>query len=300
MQQVMEVLEAIELDLNRKDMVILGALLKAQSDSIGHVSFDSLREQLAKDEGEKRGKDSLVYRSLSWLDQVGLIQVDRSGHKHGYNSNVGLMHKVIEKAMKEKSSFLSKDLKALDSEIQMLSEIDFNALALDLISPVSGTKTAEKPSFAQGWQNILKLMDDKIYKGLKKNDIIRFTLEWYDRPEELERPRLDNIESMLRFGVEIRGLEHRRLDKKRIRRFVKYFENFQKGGYRVGFRLCPRENSTYQFVARNSEGIVLIVSENPLSATWLPKSANAELVNDAIQSFDRDYQSGLEISVLGV
>ncbi len=300
MQKMWDVLETIDLDLNRKDMIVLGALLKAQSEPTAFVDFDSLREQLTKDEGGKKGKDSLIYRSLSWLEQAGLIQVDRSGHKHGYNSNVGMMHKVLKQRMKARSSELLKETKAIDAEIQMMSEINTDSLAADIIVLAAGTQLVERPIFAQGWENILKLLDDKVYKNLKKNDIIRFTLEWYDRPEELEKPRVDKIEEMMKRGVEVRGLEHRKLEKTSFKRFAQRIEVFHQKGYKAGFRVCLRKDSTYQFVGRNSEGILLIVSENPLSVTWLPRSANPELVDNAIQSFDNDYLKGADFSTFGV
>ena len=298
-QKMFDVLETIDLDLNRKDMIVLGALLKVQSEPTAFVDFESLREQLAKEEGEKKGKDSLIYRSLSWLEQSGLIQVDRSGHKHGYNSNFGIMHKVLKQRIKAKSSDLAKESKALDTEIQMMSEINADSLAADIMALAAGTQPLEKPVFAQGWQNIIKLLDDKVYRNLKKNDIIRFTLEWYDRPEELEGQRVDIIEEMLKVGVEVRGLEHRKLEKKRLQRFAQRIEVFLQKGYKVDLRVCLRKDSTYQFVGRNSEGILLIVSENPLSVTWLPRNANPELVDDAIQSFDKDYLGGSDISTFG-
>jgi predicted transcriptional regulator len=297
MQQMFEVLEAVDLDLNRKDMIVLGALLKAQSEPTSFVEFDSLREQLARDEGGKKGKDSLIYRSLSWLEQSGLIQVDRSRHKHGYNSNVGMMHRVLKRLMVDKSSTLAKELKQLDSEINLLSEINASTLAADMISLAAGSQPVEKTIFVQRWENILRVLDSKVYRNLKKNDIIRFTLEWYDRPENAEKPRVLNIESLLKAGVEIRGIEHRKLKKERVQRYARLFDYFRQKGYKVGFRLCIREDSTYQFIGRNSEGILLIVSENPLSATWLPRSANPELVDNAIQSFDRDYLEGTDISL---
>jgi hypothetical protein len=292
-----EILEVIDLDLNRKDMIVLGALLKAQSEPTSFVDFETLRNQLAKDEGGKKGKDSLIYRSLSWLEKSGLIQVDRSRQKHGYNSNIGMMYKVLKRLITDKSLALAKELKQLDSEIHLMSEINANTLAADMIASAAGTQPVERPIFAQGWEDILRILDDKVYKNLKENDIIRFTLEWYDRPEDVEKPRVFNIESLLKSGVEIRGIEHRKLKKERVQRFARIFDHFRQRGHKVGFRHCIREDSTYQFIGRNSEGILLIVSENPLSGTWLPRSANSELVDNAIQSFDRDYLEGIEISL---
>ncbi|MFW9961108.1 MAG: hypothetical protein ACFFDV_08825 [Candidatus Thorarchaeota archaeon] len=299
MQKMRDVLETIELDLNRKDMIVLGALLKAQSEPSAFVDFDTLREQLAKDEGGKKGKDSLIYRSLSWLEQTGFIQVDRSGHRHGYNSNVSMMRKFVKQQIKTRSSDLAKEIKELDAEIQMISEVNANTLAADIIALAAGTRPVERPVFAQGWQNIIKLLDGRVYRNLKKNDIIRFTLEWYDRPAELEELRLDVIEEMLKKGVEVRGLEHRQLSKKRIKRFAQNMKIFLQRGYKASLRLCPRQDSTYQFIGRNSEGIMLVVSENPLSVTWFPRSTNPELVDNAIQSFDKDYFEGSDVLALG-
>jgi hypothetical protein len=251
------------------------------------------------DEGGRKGKDSLIYRSLSWLEQTGLIKVDRSEHKHGYNSGVALMSRVMRQVIKEEISALAKDLLLLNKEIQLISGMDSEVIAAYMIARATGSQLLEKPVFAQGWQSIMKLLDSRIYQNLEKNDVIRYTLQWYDQSEEAEEPRASKLESLLKRGIELRGLEHGKGDKKSIHRLAERYKYYRQKGYKVGFRMRLREDSTYQFVARNSEGIVLIVSESPLSATWFPRSANRELVNDAIQSFDRDYAEGLDISTLG-
>ena len=75
----------------------------------------------------------------------------------------------------------------------------------------------------------------------------------------------------------------------------KLLADMRRRGNEVGYRVLPREDATYQFIGRNNEGIVLIVSESPLSATWLPRSSNVELVDNAIDSFDSDYEKGTDL-----
>ena len=289
----------LNLNPNRKDMIVLGALLKAQRDPATFVEFKTLREQLALDEGGRKGRDSLIYRSLSRLEQTGLIRVDRSGHIHGYNSGVSLMSTAISRFIRRRKLELSRDLRLVDTEIQMIADIDSDELVSDLIALAAGTQRLEKPVFAEGWRNILRLLDDKIYQNSGKKDVIRFTMEWYDRPEELEEPRRGNLVSVLKRGVEMRGLEHRRVEKERIKRYTGILKQFRQSGYRVGFRVHLRKDTTYQFVSRNSEGIVLIVSESPLSAAWFPRGSNPELVDDAIRRFDMDYERGVDASSFG-
>jgi len=53
-----------------------------------------------------------------------------------------------------------------------------------------------------------------------------------------------------------------------------------------------------QFVLTDSNwshGIVLIVSESPPTATWIPRGANPYLVDEAISIFDKDFTAGVDV-----
>ncbi|TFG34068.1 hypothetical protein EU527_05140 [Candidatus Thorarchaeota archaeon] len=292
-------IEILEVDLNSKDMVVLGALLKSQNDPKMYVDFETLRAQLEIDEGGRKGKDSLIYRSLSWLERTGYVEVDRSSHRHGYNSNVRLIHKAIQDSIKGKMNSFENELKELDMEIRSISDIDAELLQSELTDLAAGEKELEKPVFAVEWQNILHLLDEKIYRNLKKGDIIRLTVEWLYRFDELTPLRLKLIENLLQKGVIFKGVEHKKIDPNTLAPRIRILRMWREQGYNLGYRINLREDATYQFIGRNSEGIVLIVSENPFSATWLPRESNPELVDNAIISFDTDYENGIDIFEYG-
>ncbi len=290
-----EVLEIIGVDSTRKDMVILGAILKAQREPTEFIDFETLREQLAKDEGARRGKDSLIYRSLSLLEKEGFVKIDDSGHKHGYNSSVTNIERALEKIINEKIADMKQELKQIDSEVTDLSDIKSEVLASYLIDTAIGRSKIEKSIFAQGFENILKLLDDKVYKGLKRGDVIRITLEWLSQGDFSNSRRVLNAEKLAKGGVEFRALDHDRGERKIREKMRTSIINWQKEYNAIGYRIRPRKDATYQFVARNNEGLVLVVSESPLSATWLPREANPDLVDNAIDSFDNDYVTGKSI-----
>ncbi|MFX1559023.1 MAG: hypothetical protein ACFFBL_00370 [Promethearchaeota archaeon] len=290
-----ELLELIGLEKTRKDMVILGALFKAQKEPSDFIDFETLREQLAKDEGARKGKDSLIYRSLSWLEKQGFLKIDKGGHKHGYNSSVAILDKAVEKIVNKQVQTLEKELRKIDSEISIFSEMDSDALASSLIDLAAGKVKIEKSVFAQGWESILKLLENKIYSGLKEGDVIRIKLEWLSDIDYLEPRRIMRYEELVQKGVEIRALDHDRGEKKLRSRMKEVLTTMQNMGGKVGYKILRREDATYQFMGRNNEGIALIVSESPLSATWLPRSSNEELVENAIDSFDRDYEKGTDL-----
>ena len=297
--QYQAIIEILDFELHRKDMIVLGAILKSQSGPTSYVDFETIRAQLAIDEGGRKGKNSLIYRSLSWLEKAGFIKVNRSKHKHGYNSDVGLMHRVFRKAMKEATKEIKSEIRNLDSEIEVLTKMDSEDLASNMISIAAGKNKIERPVFAVGWEDVFQLLDDKIYSYVEKGDIVRFSLEWLNRPDMITPVRIERIGSLLENGIIFQGLEHNKIDKEQQNLLKKFTLFFREKGYQPGFRIYERKDATYQFVGRGDEGIVLIVSENPMSATWIPRSSNPQLVDNAIKTFDEDYAAGIDITEVG-
>ncbi|MHA2149047.1 MAG: hypothetical protein ACXAAN_10405 [Candidatus Thorarchaeota archaeon] len=290
-----KVIEIVGLDKTRKDMIVLGALLKAQKDSTEFIDFETLREQLSIEEGSKKGKDSLIYRSLSWLDKEGFLKIDKSSYKHGYNSGIAILEGALARIVLKKTKILEKELKQIDSEVVALSEMESDIMASGVIDLAAGKRKLERPVFAQGWENIVGLVRDKVYKNLKMGDIVRVSLEWLTQTDYMNPEGLMNAEKLLEIGVEFRSIDYDRGERKIRDNFRKILVKMNEGGYKIGYRIFPRKDATYQFIARNTEGIVLVVSESPLSATWLPRSSNPELVENAIDNFDSDYELGTDL-----
>ena len=290
-----EIIDMIGLDVKSKDMLVLGALLKAQKDPTDFIDFESLREQLAIEEGFRKGKDSLIYRSLSWLESEGFLRIDKGGHKHGYNSNIATIQRALANLVTRSIKNSEKELKDIDSKVTVLSDMNSDAMASRLIELLAGKMKIERPVFAQGWEDIVKLLDDKVYNGLKKSDVVRIKLDWLAHIDYLTRDRILNMRRIVEKGVEIRALDNDRGEEEMRQQLKKVLVKLREAGGDVGYMVFPRGDATYQFVSRNTEGIVLIVSESPLSATWLPRSGNTELVDNAIENFDKDYELGTDL-----
>ncbi len=292
-------IQAIGLDASSKDMTVLAALLKAQREPNDFVDFETIRGQLAIEEGGRKGKDPLIYRSLSNLESRGFIEIEEDGRRHRYRSNPQQIQVGIERSIEEKV----KELLARDEEtnrfIAAIGSVEATALARALLAMAVGGRQAEKPRFAQGLEDVLRLIDETIYWNLKRNDTVRYTLEWIDHPDGVRARRLDRIGHLMEKGVRFRALEHRKLTKTKISGYQRITNSYLEAGFNPEFRVRHRKDNTYQFVGRNDEGIVLILSENPLSATWVPRSVNPELVDNAIETFDADFQEGVDINEYG-
>jgi hypothetical protein len=292
------VLGTLGINLESKDMRVLGAVLAAQREPTEFVGFDQIRKELSIIEEGKRGEDPLVYRSLSQLERMGLLEIQHKGKSHGYRSNVGLIQRAADTLIDAAIENLVSELAEIDRQIEHLDSIDEDEIVADMISyalgPI-GSSREERTLFAQGWNEILSLIDKKIYRDLSENDLVRITLEWVNQPQNVEEQRLLSIEAMIRQGVQFKALDHRPQSTPRLDKYREITRRMLNLGFNPGFVISPRKDATYQFIARNNQGIVLIVSENPLSATWIPRVANPELVDDAIESFDADFEEGVDV-----
>jgi hypothetical protein len=61
----------------------------------------------------------------------------------------------------------------------------------------------------------------------------------------------------------------------------------------VSIRKRTTMDATYQILARNKEGILLTVSEEPPAATYIPRAVNEQLVDDAIAGFDVEFDKAI-------
>jgi len=140
----------------------------------------------------------------------------------------------------------------------------------------------------------------------KKGDVIRATLLWAG-------PWIDSTagERILRFfeaaerGVEIRYLitaEIFRLENEQEKRtnlqamvglFQKLIEMRARGKkFDARFYLGPK---TYNQISLNRESMALIITENPVTATWITKRFNPDLIDNAVRSFDRDWKKAKSV-----
>ena len=63
-------------------------------------------------------------------------------------------------------------------------------------------------------------------------------------------------------------------------------------------RRHARDDATYQFVSKSGEGMMLVVAEAPLAATWISRDSNLLLVEAAVASFEEDYQKAERLTEL--
>ncbi|MHA2065955.1 MAG: hypothetical protein ACXABY_16410 [Candidatus Thorarchaeota archaeon] len=291
-------LAMIGVDPEERRMIVLRALIKAQKDHESFVSFEEIKESFRIEEGEKSVSDALLYRSLTSLEKGGYIIVDRTGYRHRYGSSHKVMRIGLKKAKQAAMKKLESKIDEIDSDIATLEHLDSQSLAGDFISIVTGRRIRSKAIFVEGLQSCFGVIDREICETSNRGDVIRFTSDWLRAEEDVEG-RLTNIFDCLgKSSADVRILCRSSENSKLTEGYSTIIQKLYEKGHRMEMRRFPRDDATYQFVSKSGEGMMLIVAEAPLAATWISREDNLLLIDSAIESFEEDYAKAVILTEL--
>jgi DNA-binding PadR family transcriptional regulator len=282
-------LAIIGVDPEERRMVVLRALIKAQKDHESFVSFDEIKESFRIEEGEKSVSDPLLYRSLASLEKDGYIIVDRTGYRHRYGSSHKVMRIGLKRAKQATMQKLESMVSEIDSEITNLEPLDSQTLAGEFMSIMTGRRIKTKAIFVEGLQSCFGVIDREVCKTANRGDVIRFTSDWLRAEEDVEGRLTKIFDCLGKSGAEVRILCRSSENSILTEEYRAIIQKLHEQGHHLEMRRFPRDDATYQFVSKSGEGMMLIVAEAPLAATWISREANLLLIDAAIESFEEDY-----------
>ncbi len=292
-----QVLDLIGFNLPAWRARVLKAILVSQGDQDAPVMFDEIYLSLQNDKSGKQIAQPLVYRSLSSLEKEGYIKVDKSRYKHVYWTGIGIIQAALERAKGITLAGLRERAKQADSDMESISDASISSLATKLVETITGTPSQQHVRFAQGYDDIYSMSMNTVYSRSERGDVVRICLDWISSNPSKAAERIMDIIRLLERGVEIRALGHTMWTPtdEGGARLSAFYGSIRDEGLPLTLKIQPRTERTYQFISRNHDGIVLIVSETPPTATWIPRGANPYLVDEAIRSFDKDFTAGVDV-----
>jgi len=292
-----QVLDIIGFNLTDWRARVLKAILVSQGDQDAPVTFDEIYLNLQNEKSGKRIAQPLVYRSLSALEKEGYIEVDKSRYKHFYWTGIDIIQAALERAKGMTLAGLRERTKQAYSDMESISDASISSLATKLVETITGTSSHQHARFAQGHDDIYSMNMNTVYGRSERGDVVRICLDWISSESSKAAERIMDMLRLLERGVEIRALGHTMWTPtdEGGARLSAFYGSIRDEGLPLILKIQPRTERTYQFISRNHDGIVLIVSETPPTAAWIPRGANPYLVDEAISSFDKDFTAGIDM-----
>ncbi len=290
------IFDKLGIDISDKRMRVLASILVLEEEVGTMFSFEEIYKKLREIEGKHPGKKPLIYRYLTTLEESGFIEINRYGYRHEYRSDFHRIQRAFENIKKTRIRDLEEKRNGLRDLKDFLLKIDLNDLSSTLIQDLTGSKPQMKPRYALGPENVYWLIDREIYAKAGSGDIIRFVLDWVNPEMEAKLNRQEWGDQLLSKNIEIKTLLQKEslMDDSVYARRATPYREWKKKGWKIGVRIRLDSSKSYQFASLNEDGIVLIVAENPLTATWIPRETNPSLVQDAIERFDLDFENSFD------
>ncbi|MFW9907697.1 MAG: hypothetical protein ACFFEF_03905 [Candidatus Thorarchaeota archaeon] len=288
-----------------RELTVLRAVLNASHSLAGTVSFRDIYELLQKEEDFKASK-AWVHRILKTLLDQGLIRLEvPSAIRKRYYANIETVTAGLERKKQEMKNSLDSKVRELQKKIDEIEEISCSKAAEDLVEEVIGESSAISSRFISGMKELETALTEFIHEPANPGDIIRSTLGWAgpflsSGPETRMRKYFESAKR----GVDVRWLVDMHIlgsprfsesvDPQSVILILSEWQKLVAQGFKFDVRIYAG-GMAYNQTCLNDKYMVLIITEEPVTATFVTRDFNKDLVDDAISSFDKNWEGGVPL-----
>ncbi len=283
-------------------MNILGVILRLQEFPPIPLTFAEIYKQLQKDDPSTKLTEAWVHRILKSLVDTQLIRVENpKSHRRKYIADVNTIVTGLERLKSTKVEDLETRGKEIDEELTKVTALDCGYLSKELVEAVTGRQEELSSRIVRGVEELHRVLRYNMLDNAGRGDIIRATALWMG-------PFMDNdvVTRTMRFaeaaerGADIRylistdffNLERDKGVRFQLKEGLQMLEDLgelRNRGKKFDIRLYAGPN-TYNQISFNRENMALVISENPVTATWISRRFNPDLIDNAVKTFDKDWK----------
>ena len=283
-------------------MNLLSVILKLQTDPPIPLTFGEIYDQLYKEKPETKLTKAWVHRVLKSLVEVQLVRVENpAAHRKRYIADVNTVMAGLEQLKSDRISELNNQQSELDKTLEEVTKLDCGILAQKFVKDVTGAQQKISSRIVRGVDDLHRVLKYNMLDVAKKGDTIRATLLWigpFLDPETMDRTQRF-IEAAMR-GADVRymmsidifrieELTTQKFDEERATAMVQGLIELKKRGVKFDFRIYSGSR-TYHQVSLNTDNMALIITEDPLTATWITRNFNPDLIDNAVEAFDKAWK----------
>ncbi len=292
-------------DRRSRSMFILRTLLVIQLDSPEPLSFAQIYDAVNDVEEGLSYSKAWVHRLLKELVDKDLVKTtSNSASRRMYVCDINTLMTGIKKIKADTIEDLTNQMEESQATIDLLESLDSNDLAQQVFAQLTGKFDTPSSRFLTGIDELHHVTDETIYSAAKEGDIIRCSVFDVNSFINGVNNRIGRIITTPALGAEIRYAvtsEVFQMDPETTALVPEdWLLSFTKGilqmqGRGLDFRIVKPKIRGYQFVSLNKEIMALMISHNPVTAAWVTRKFNANLIDNVISSFDRDWEEAIPI-----
>ncbi|MFW9788403.1 MAG: hypothetical protein ACFFE2_11625 [Candidatus Thorarchaeota archaeon] len=283
-------------------MNLLTVILKLQSDPPIPLTFGDIYDELLRENPKSKLTKAWIHRVLKSLVDVQLVRLESpTSTRKRYIADVNTVMAGLEQLKSKRIKELEAQKAEIDETLELINNLECGDLAQQLVKNVTGTQQKISSRIVRGVDELHRVLKYNMLDVAKKGDIIRATMLWFG--PFLDHGILDRTQKFLDAairGTDVRylmsteifkmgGLLQREVDFERAGRVLRSIVDLKRKGLKIDFRIYSGPK-TYNQVSLNNDNMALIIAENPVTATWITREFNPDLIDNAVKAFDRDWK----------
>ena len=293
--------------VDSRTLNLLGAVLRIQEDPPVPLPFKIIYESMMNDNPGSSLTKAWVQRVLKSLVDNGLIRVESEhAYRKMYLADVSTVMAGLEKIKSETIQKLNSQRSVLTQQLDFITSMECGSLAERLVEGLTGDKQKLSSRFIKGMDEFYRVTNSTIFEPAKEGDIIRCSVMTFTPHLQGATERVDRIFVAAARGVEVRysvtiksliqdGSIRSEITPEALAGTIAAFIGCRKEGLPIDIRFNDGPKNTYQFMSLNNNSMAFMISDNPMTAAWITRAFNPDLIDNAITTFDSQWEKSLSL-----
>ncbi|MFW9981460.1 MAG: hypothetical protein ACFFE3_06065, partial [Candidatus Thorarchaeota archaeon] len=180
-------------------------------------------------------------------------------------------------------------------------KLDCGQIAQYLVKDITGTQQKISSRIVRGVDQLHRVLKYNMLDVAKEGDTIRATLLWMapfmdegvmDRTQRFIEAAIRGADVRYMMPLEVFRLEELtdfEIDEERATAMVAGLIQLRKQGIKFDLRIYAGPKTYFQ-VSLNNDNMALIITEEPMTATWITRDFNPDLIDNAVEAFDKAWK----------
>jgi len=294
------------IDLDSSQMMVLKAVMAAAGGPSILVTFKEINAHLQKLQKKKYSK-AYIYRQLADLEKEGYIVSEQDlGKAREFQISESAMVKSLSKKREQVESDLLVKKQQILAKLELLKTTSSESISFVVYNQLMGLESSKTSIIIEGVENVRNTVVREFGKASESGDIIRVIAPSgaLDRP--MEQSGMAEMSLMVKAaeGVKVIGLlmpdseqsVATELVVNYIQNIGETFTKYATTG-NILMRIAKENIKTYRMVSLNREKMLLYLTHAATSdmAALIYRKDNPGLIDDAVDTFDRIFEEGIDI-----
>ncbi|TFF96089.1 hypothetical protein EU546_02075 [Candidatus Thorarchaeota archaeon] len=309
-EDIVEALGILGLDVGEKQetrpVSLLRAILSIQQDPPVPLKFQDIYDGLMREDPSAKLSKAYVHRVLKSLVDSKMIRVGSpKSRRKKYIADANTLMAGLEYLKSRKTVEIEQAISALKTQLDKMDSLDCGHAAQEMIRGFTGREQEVSSRIVRGVDELHRVLRYNMLEVAEEGDIVRATMLWAGPFIEGSSERTKKFVDAAARGVEVRYLvstdlfrfdsdPSAPLQKEAFHGIIQQVHQLRAKGLKFDVRLYLGPK-TYNQVSLNNQGMVLIVTENPVTATWMTRQFNPDLIDNAVAAFDKDWERATSI-----